>query len=94
MIKGFKCRETEKIWNGFRSHRLPIDIQNTARRKLRMLNSSSVLSDLKIPPNNRFEYLRGSRKGQISIRINSQWRICFKWENGNCYDIEIIDYHR
>jgi len=94
MIKGFKCKETEKIWNGNRSHRLPIDIQNTARRKLRMINNAVILTDLMVPPNNRLEYLQGDRKGQLSIRINSQWRVCFIWKNGNCSDVEIIDYHR
>lgn len=94
MIKGFKCKETEKIWNGSKSYRLPTNIQNTARRKLRMINSAVVLADLKVPPNNRLKYLQGDRKGQLSIRINSQWRVCFIWEGGNCSDVEIIDYHR
>lgn len=94
MIKGFKCKETEKIWNGSMSLKLPIDIQNTARRKLRMINNAVILADLNVPPNNRLEYLQDDRKGQLSIRINSQWRVCFIWESGNCSDVEIIDYHR
>ena len=94
MIEGFKCRETEKIWYGRVSLKLPIDIQKTARRKLRMMNNAFKLSDLFVPPSNRLEYLRGDREGQLSIRINAQWRICFRWANGNCVDVEIIDYHR
>ena len=93
MIISFKDKETAKIWKGLISRKLPIDIQNTARRKLRMLNNAVTLKDLSIPPNNRLEPLKGNRKGQYSIRINDQWRICFRWENGNCVDVEIVDYH-
>ena len=93
MIQSFRSKETEKIWNRTISRRLPFEIQNTARRKLRMLNNAQSLQDLLIPPKNRLESLKGRRKGQYSIRINDQWRICFKWKNGNCYDVEIVDYH-
>ena len=93
MITSFSSKETEKIWQGIVSLKLPLDIQNSARKKLRMLNNSQSLNDLKIPPSNRLEALKGNKKGLYSIRINDQWRICFKWENGNCSDVEIIDYH-
>ena len=93
MIRSFNSKETEKIWNGIISKKLPIEIQNRARRKLRMLNNSNELKDLLIPPSNRLENLKGDRLGLYSIRINNQWRICFKFENGNCYNVEIVDYH-
>ena len=93
MIKSFNSRETEKIWYGEISKRLPIQIQNIARRKLRMLNNSCKIMEIRIPPSNRLEALQGKRKGQYSIRINIKWRICFNWENGDCYNVEIIDYH-
>ncbi len=93
MIKSFGCKETEKLWNGERSKKLPNEIQNIARRKLRMINNSQDLQDLRIPPSNRLEKLGGNLKEFYSIRINRQWRIIFKWENGNCFEIEITDYH-
>jgi proteic killer suppression protein len=93
MIKSFNSKETEKIWRGIVSKKLPIDIQQIARRKLRMLNNSKTLDDLRIPPANRLEKLKGNREGQWSIRINDQWRICFKFHEGNCYNVEITDYH-
>lgn len=93
MIKGFKDRETELIWQGTRSRRLPPDIQAVSRRKLRMLNNAHHLDDLRLPPGNRLEALKGNRKGQYSIRINEQWRICFVWHDGNAIDVEIVDYH-
>ena len=93
MIKGFRSKETEKIWNGIRSKRLPQNIQQVARRKLRMLNNGRSLNDLRIPPANRLEALRGNRKGQHSIRINDQWRICFVWMDGDAVNVEIVDYH-
>jgi len=93
MIKSFRSRETEKIWNGVRSKRLPQDIQQIARRKLRMLNNARSLNDLRVPPANRLEALKGSRSGQLSIRINDQWRICFVWVAGDAVDVEIVDYH-
>ena len=92
MIKDFKCNETEKIWQGEVSRKLPQNIQNVARRKLRMLNNAVDLKDLRIPPANRLEALKGSRVGQHSIRINQQWRICFIWDEG-AINVEIIDYH-
>lgn len=93
MIEHFKCAETEKIWIGEGSRKLPTNIQQIALRKLRMLNQSKKLDDLRIPPGNRLEVLTGTRKGQYSIRINDQWRICFKWREHNAYDVEIVDYH-
>lgn len=93
MIKSFAGNETEKIWNGFQSRKLPIEIQNVARRKLRMLNSSLNLNDLRIPPANHLEKLTGNLTGLYSIRINRQWRIIFKWENDNAIEVEIVDYH-
>ncbi len=93
MIKSFQGKETEKIWQGQRSRRLPQDIQQIARRKLRMLNNARSLEDLRIPPANRLERLRGDRAGQYSIRINEQWRVCFVWHRGDALDVEIVDYH-
>ena len=93
MIKSFKCKETEKIWNGKISRRLPQDIQRVARRKLRMLSNVESLNDLRIPPANRLEALLGMRAGQHSIRINDQWRICFIWRDDNAFAVEIVDYH-
>jgi len=93
MITGFRDRETEAIWQGRRSRKLPQAIQAVARRKLRMLNNAQSLDDLRIPPANRLEALKGKRKGQHSIRINDQWRICFVWAAGNASHVEIVDYH-
>lgn len=93
MIETFKCRETEKIFKREFSKKLPHHIQRIAFRKLRMLNRSSTVQDLMIPPGNKLEALSGNRKGQHSIRINEQWRICFKWQNGNAYNVEIVNYH-
>ena len=93
MIESFKCSETEKIFYRQFSKKLPHNIQKIAFRKLRMLNRSSTIQDLRIPTANKLEALSGNRKGQHSIRINDQWRICFKWQNGNAYDVEIVDYH-
>jgi toxin HigB-1 len=93
MIGNFKCKETELIWNGTVSRKLPSDIQQVARRKLRMLNNARVIDDLRIPPNNRLEALKGDLKGQYSIRINRQWRICFVWTNGVVSNVAIVDYH-
>lgn len=93
MIKNFKDKETKKIWDGEVSRRLPRDIQQVARRKLRMLNSAKILNDLRIPPNNQLELLKGNRAGQHSIRINDQWRICFRWIEGDAHDVSIEDYH-
>ncbi len=93
MIKSYSSKETEKIWEGEISLKLPLDIQKVARRKLRMLNNSHDLDDLRMPPANRLEPLKGDRKGQYSIRINAQWRICFEWREGDCYNVQIVDYH-
>lgn len=93
MIRSFADREAEKIWGGSPSRRLPAGIQTVARRKLRMLNSAFTLDDLRIPPANRLEALKGSRRGQYSIRINDQWRVCFRWKDGDAHDVEIVDYH-
>ena len=92
MIKSFKCKETEKLFNDldvkkFRS------ISRKARMKLEILNATVSLDSLKVPPGNRLEALKGNRKGQYSIRIDSQWRICFKWLDGDTYEVEIVDYH-
>jgi len=93
MIHSFKDKETEKIWNQVLSRKLPRSIQRIALRKLYMLNRAVDLNDLKIPPSNYLEKLKGDRKGQYSIRVNDQWRICFLWQNGNAVDVEIVDYH-
>ena len=92
MIVSFRDTETARIWRGERSRRLPSDIQNVALRKLRLLNRSRDLNDLRVPPGNRLEALKAGRSGQHSIRINDQWRICFVW--GGPKDVEIVDYHR
>ena len=94
MIKSFKDREAERIFNEERSRRLPADIQRTALRKLVQLDNAVTLNDLRVPPGNRLEALRGDRRGQHSVRINDQWRICFVWTDGDAYDVEIVDYHR
>ena len=93
MIKGFRGSETELIWSGKGSRKLPQTIQKVSRRKLRMLNNAVNLEDLRIPPANRQEALKGDRTGQHSIRINNQWRICFSWRDGDAYNVEIVDYH-
>jgi len=93
MIISFGNKETEKIWNGLVSKKLPIEIQEIARRKLRMINNSTDINDLRIPPANKLEKLKGNWKEYFSIRINNQWRIIFKWKNGNASEVEIIDYH-
>ena len=93
MIKSFKCKETNKIFNREYSKKLPTNIQRIAFKKLRMLNRAYILDDLKMPPGNKLELLRGDRKGQYSIRINDQWRICFKWNDQDAFDVEIVDYH-
>ncbi len=91
MIVSFSSKETEKIWKGEQVRKLPIEIQNIGRRKLRMLNNSQNVEDLRIPPSNRLEKLKGS--DFYSIRINDQWRIVFRWENNQSYEVEIVDYH-
>ncbi len=93
MIKSFSCKETEKIFEGVRSKKLPLDIQKIARRKLVFMNEALSLSDISSVPANRLEKLKGDRKGQYSIRINNQWRICFDWDKNELNHVEIIDYH-
>ena len=93
MIVSFGSKDTEKIWKGEQIKGLPSEIQETARRKLRMINNSLNINDLKVPPANRLEKFKGMQKEFHSIRINDQWRIIFKWSNGNASEVEIIDYH-
>jgi len=93
MIKSFKCSETEKVWEGVFSKRLPHDIQRSALMRLGLLNAAKHVEDLRLPAGNKLEPLRGNRAGQYSIRINQKWRICFKWHDGNAHDVEIVDYH-
>ncbi|MDP5198420.1 type II toxin-antitoxin system RelE/ParE family toxin [Flavobacterium sp. DG2-3] len=93
MIISFGSKDTEKIWNGIVVKKPSIEIQQIGRRKLRMLNNSQNIADLRIPPSNRLEKLSGNLKEFYSIRINSQWRIIFCWENGNASNVEIVDYH-
>ncbi len=94
MIFSFGTKETEKIWNGERVKKIPIEIQKTGRRKLRMLNNSQNLMDLKIPPSNRLEKLTGKLKEYHSIRIYDQWRIVFNWKNNNSHQVKVMDYHK
>ena len=93
MIRGFKDRDVEMIFNGQFSKKLPQGIQRVAERKLIMLHAAATLNDLRVPPSNRLEALKGKRKGQHSIRINDQWRICFEWRADGVCKVEIVDYH-
>lgn len=93
MIVNFFDKESEKIWNNIYSRKLPIEIQKTAKRKLLQIHAAVSLNDLKIPPGNRLHDLKDDRKGQWSISINDQWRICFIWKDNNAHDVEITDYH-
>lgn len=93
MIKSFKCKETERLFQGRFSRKIPKDIQRVAARKLEILAAANKLQSLSIPPANRLERLKGDRQGQYSIRINDQWRICFTWKNGDAHEVEIVDYH-
>ena len=93
MIKSFGDKESEKIWNGIRSKKFPNEIQDVVRRKLRMINNAQDVNDLRIPPANRLEKLKGDLQEYYSIRINNQWRIIFKWINNDAYEIRIVDYH-
>ena len=92
MIESFACAETERIFRAEAARRLPPDIQRTARRKLLQLHAVAQLQDMAVPPGNRLEALKGGRAGQHSIRINDQWRICFRWESG-AHEVEMVDYH-
>jgi len=93
VIRSFASRDTERLFNRERPKRIPADIQATALRKLRQVDAAATLRFLTAPPANRLEALKGDRKGQHSIRINDQWRICFVWRDGNAHDVEIVDYH-
>lgn len=93
MIRSFRCKDTERVWQGQSSRKFPGEIQDRALRKLRQLDAASTLDDLRNPPGNRPEALRGDRKGEMSIRINDRWRICFRWADGDATDVEIVDYH-
>ena len=93
MIKSFRDRDTERLFQRRPARKLGANVQRTALRKLRMLDAATVLDDLRLPPGNRLEKLKGDRAGQHSIRINQQWRICFRWRSGDAYDVEIVDYH-
>ena len=93
MIKTFKDRDTERLFHREPVKRLGPDVQRVALRKLRMLDAATVLEDLRVPPANRLEKLKGDRAGQFSIRVNQQWRVCFVWRSGHAFDVEIVDYH-
>lgn len=93
MIISFGSKDTEKIWNGYRVKSIPIEIQHVGRRKLRMLNNSQNIGDLRVPPSNQLEKLSGNYKEFYSIRVNDQWRIIFMWKNNHALEVEIIDYH-
>ena len=93
MIRSFRGRETARIWEGRSSRALPGDIQDRALRKLRQLDAARTVEDLRNPPGNRLEALRGSRAGQMSLRINDRWRICFRWDGHDAHDVEIVDDH-
>lgn len=93
MIVSFRCKETERIWQGRASRKFPGDVQDRALRKLRQLDASRTIDDLRNPPGNRLEMLRGHRSGQWSIRVNDQWRICFVWTDGDAAEVEMVDYH-
>lgn len=93
MIKSFRDRDTERLFQRRPARKLGSDVQKVALRKLRMLDAATVLDDLRLPPGNHLEKLKGDRAGQHSVRINQQWRICFRWRSGDAYDVEIVDYH-
>ena len=93
MIASFRDRETERLWSSGVSRRLPVDLQRRAFKKLAILHAAVALDNLKVPPGNQLEALRGDRTGQHSIRVNDQYRICFEWRDGNAFQIEIVDYH-
>jgi len=93
MIVSFGCKETEKLFHGRFSAKLPQDVQRSAQRKLKQIHAAATLDFLRVPPGNRLELLTGNRADQWSVRINDQWRICFRWDGGNSHDVEIVDYH-
>ena len=92
MIRSFRCKETKRLFDRLPSRRWR-SIERVVRRKLEMLNAVTSLADLAVPPSNRLEALKGDRRGQHSIRINDQWRLCFVWRDGDAYDVEVVDYH-
>jgi proteic killer suppression protein len=93
VIVSFACRKTERLWQRQRDHGLPPQIERVALRKLTQLHRSRELRDMRLPPGNRLEALKGGRAGQYSVRVNDQWRICFRWSDGSAYEVEIVDYH-
>jgi len=93
MIRTFGDKEAERLFRREAGRKLPPPVQRVALRKLLLLDAAELLDDLRVPPGNRLEKLRGDRKGQYSIRINDQWRVCFRWEDGDAYEVEIADYH-
>lgn len=93
MIRSFRDRDTERVFLRERVGRFALPLHRSALRKMLLLDAAESLNDLRVPPANRLEKLSGAREGQYSIRINDQWRICFRWEEGNAYDVEIVDYH-
>ena len=93
MIRSFACKDTEKVWSGLKVRAFPSDMQDRALRKLRLIDAAQTVEDLKVPPGNRLEDLKSDRRGQKSIRINDQWRICFVWKDNEAFDVEIVDYH-
>jgi proteic killer suppression protein len=93
MIRSFKCQDAQRIWQGESTRKFPEEIQNRVLRKLRQIDAAIRREDLRIPPANRLEILKGDRAGQMSIRINDQWRICFRWSGRDAWDVEIVDYH-
>ncbi|MCL2661079.1 MAG: type II toxin-antitoxin system RelE/ParE family toxin [Acidobacteriaceae bacterium] len=93
MIAGFADSDTEMLWMTGKSRRIPASLRRTAWKKLAILNAAVELTNLKVPPGNRLEALAGDRKGQYSIRVNDQYRVCFRWNTGNASDVEIVDYH-
>jgi len=92
MIRTFRCKETQRLFERLPSRRWR-SIERVVRRKLEMLNAAASLNDLKVPPSNRLEALRGDRQGQYSVRVNDQWRLCFVWHDRDAYDVEVVDYH-
>ena len=93
MIRSFRCKQTERLWNGQSSRKFPRDVQDRALRKLRQLDAALTMADLRNPPGNQLEALKADRKGQWSVRVNSQWRVCFQWKDGEATGVEIVDYH-
>jgi proteic killer suppression protein len=93
MIASFRDKETERLWDSGKNRRLPADLQRRAFKKLVILNAAMALDNLKVPPGNQLEALRGNRAGQRSIRVNDQYRVCFVWRGGNVFEVEISDYH-